>query len=248
MHFALRNSLAARLRFFFQRLATDHTPVQVYLRGRDVPARVWMRAQDFNMLKEQFLHRHYHLPLPLSLSSDLTVVDAGAHIGLATLYLASHYFPNAHFCLIEPSEKNRIILERNMMEAGLRVQIIAGGISAQSGRAFFDENSMGYNVRIGYGGATTHPASVPVWSISSFMQQNGWEHIDFIKMDVEGAEQFILTENNAWLQHTHAILLEIHPPFTVAQLYAALSPFGFNITATAHDAIWYAVKGDGERS
>lgn len=176
----------------------------------------------------------------------MVVIDAGAHIGLATLYLAEHYFPKAQFCLIEPSEKNRVLLRHNMTEERLPVQIVEGVVSAHSGTAFLNESGIGYNVRIARGEEAERSTAVPAQSISFLMQQNGWTYIDFIKMDVEGAEQFILTENNDWLQHTRAILLEIHPPFTIEQLFAAVSPFGFNIVATAHDAIWYAVKGDEE--
>ena len=45
-----------------------------------------------------------------------------------------------------------------------------------------------------------------------------------MKIDIEGAERYILDGDLGWLAGTRAVLIEIHPPVTESSCAAPLSP------------------------
>ena len=53
--------------------------------------------------------------------------------------------------------------------------------------------------------------------------------IDFIKIDVEGAEAAIVTEGASWLSRARCIKLEYHPPATRESMAAVLTKAGFEV-------------------
>ncbi len=47
-------------------------------------------------------------------------------------------------------------------------------------------------------------------TISQLMERNGILHVDFLKMDIEGAEFSIFSEATPWLEHVANIAMEVH--------------------------------------
>src|SRR5262245_52396786 len=85
----------------------EHSEIKVRLSGRDV----FMRghSSDPACFDKVFLTEEYKLPFD---TSPMAIVDAGANIGMATLYFAKTY-PHAHILAIEPAPENFRILEKN---------------------------------------------------------------------------------------------------------------------------------------
>src|ERR1039457_5725725 len=61
---------------------------------------------------------------------------------------------------------------------------------------------------------------VPRVSMWHVMRQMGWGDIDLLKLDIEGAERFLLTENNSWLDKVRAVVGEgqVNVGYSYAQL------------------------------
>ena len=70
----------------------------------------------------------------------------------------------------------------------------------------------------------------PVTTIPAVLDQSGWPTIDLLKIDIEGSEKDLLGRNNAWLEKVKAIVLEIHPNTSEAEIGGYLKPFGFTLT------------------
>jgi hypothetical protein len=60
-----------------------------------------------------------------------------------------------------------------------------------------------------------------------------YSHIDLVKMDVEGAELDILTNNNDWLKHVNSMVMELHPQVYglkgLNKILKALEEAGFHV-------------------
>jgi hypothetical protein len=63
------------------------------------------------------------------------------------------------------------------------------------------------------------------------MREMEWEHIDLLKIDIEGAEKHVLGENNSWLQDVRMITGETHinNGYQYSQMERDLNMFGFEL-------------------
>src|SRR5262249_37793725 len=69
---------------------------------------------------------------------------------------------------------------------------------------------------------------VPAFSLNTLLARHtGGGVVDFVKMDIEGAEQTILREQTEWASHVRAIKVEVHEPYTVEACVADLERLGF---------------------
>jgi len=170
-------------------------------------------SEEFHHLKsEVFTHDTYYFetenPAP-------RIIDAGAHIGLSTLYFKKLY-PQAKITAIEPLPQNFKLLEKNIWENQLEdVELINAALSDHDGQETFyfdDSHDNWYSTASFLPGAWTgsqHSTQLetPTRTLSSFLT----EPIDLLKLDIEGAEQRVLTEANASLRTVAQLLVEFHP-------------------------------------
>jgi FkbM family methyltransferase len=56
--------------------------------------------------------------------------------------------------------------------------------------------------------------TIEAHSIDSIMQQQGWDWIDVVKLDVEGSEvQILSADNNRWIDKIGILIIELHQDF-----------------------------------
>jgi FkbM family methyltransferase len=88
------------------------------------------------------------LPIEKTLDDAAIVVDLGANIGLASIFFQQNYFPNARFIAVEPSPKNLIVLQKNLMTAFPKSEIAPVVVSDKMGLVRIDDSEVGFNVHI----------------------------------------------------------------------------------------------------
>jgi FkbM family methyltransferase len=126
-----------------------------------------------------------------------SVIDCGAHVGMFTRY-ALHRGAE-RLVAIEPDPTNLACLERNLAEeiaAGNVLVVRAGVWDRRDELTLFhslDEENTG-----GHSFAKARPASVKVFRVpvmprDEILGQRIVDRVDFIKMDIEGAERQALT-------------------------------------------------------
>jgi FkbM family methyltransferase len=73
-------------------------------------------------------------------------------------------------------------------------------------------------------------------TIDQIVERYKWEHIDILKVDIEGAEKELFSSNyEHWLSRTSSIAIELHDfidPTISTLFFKAIEPFGFKT--------WYA--------
>jgi len=217
---AVRSSLAAssygdRLRATLNRLNRDPFPI-VSMNGLLAGQR--MRVNWAN-------HKTYvfgtHEPHVMQVMKDLvqpgwTAVDVGAHIGYSTLLLAKCVGPKGRVLAFEPLAQNYKLLEENIRLNG-HTNISAENLAvmAQPGSIELRSATPGAMTWV----ASTHldPAAavetqtVEGVTLDGYVQRHDISRIDFVKMDVEGAEGDVLAGMSTILKRDKpTLLIELH--------------------------------------
>lgn len=132
-----------------------------------------------------------------------TIIDAGAYIGDSAAYFLSKY-PLVSVIALEPDPGNLEIAGRNLEPYGDRVKLLPHALSNKPGVVKFGGD---------YDGAAISESGyeVQATTIPDLMREAGWERISILKMDIEGAEEFVLDDSaNEWLPLVDFLILEIH--------------------------------------
>ena len=180
-------------------------------------------SSDYLVLEQIFNDKEYQIILSilkLNKNEDETIIiiDAGANVGYTTLFF-TNYLKNTKIYSVEPSAENVYVLKKNVeaIENSNRVKIYENGLGHKRG-LLFDLNR---NFRDGNDWAiTTSEAldgSIIGITIEEIIEQNGLKSIDFLKIDIEGAERFIfdISSNVDFLSITKLIAIEIHDEYEV---------------------------------
>lgn len=182
----------------------------------------------------------YHLP-PASMPTPATVLDLGANIGLT----AAHYarlWPQALITAVEMDAGNAAVAAQNW-PGGM---IIEAAVVSEAQAAFGDVR--GYDPGMpeeayALGTGTTKPRAF--YTLSELCAvAAGVVPVDFVKMDVEGMEWFLLDEAEGWAPQVRHLLVELHlpeDPASARMLGASkLDALGFDSEASTHPAGLFA--------
>ena len=127
----------------------------------------------------------------------MMVFDIGAHHGLYTILASKMAGEKGHVHAFEPSPRERAQLKRNLgLNRCKNVEIHSVALGREKGKAtlnLVDGTEDGCNsLRAPNVEQPTVPVEVEVEMLDDFLQQSGVREIDFVKLDVEGAEMSVL--------------------------------------------------------
>jgi FkbM family methyltransferase len=192
---------------------------------------VWLRpgTSDVTVLRETFLGR-YHLPPPeLQAGQVRRILDLGANIGLTVAHYAVLY-PQARILGVELDAGNARLAQRNVRAWADRAEVRHAAVWPAEGTvAYRLVPGEEYGARVDPQADVSRPAcaSAPALSLSRLVDEHRAGHlVDFVKIDVEGAEVDILLPG-PWADHVRALKVEVHAPFTVEACVRALERCGF---------------------
>ena len=123
-------------------------------------------------------------------------LDIGANGGLFTVIAAKQVGPAGHVYAFEPGQRELALLHQNIALNGLtNVTILERGVSDRSGTTKFAISSDGAMNSLAQ---TNHPSQqIQEWltietvSLDDFIRDQPLPRVNFVKMDVEGAERLI---------------------------------------------------------
>jgi FkbM family methyltransferase len=173
--------------------------------GSNNPVYLRMDTSDFCAYRDVLIFQDKQYVPEASDFSPATIVDVGAHIGMASILFA-HKYPSATIIAIEPEPSNFTALVRNTFPYTNIVPIQA---------ALWKENG-----HVSLGKSKAHPKGafevveggaerVRAITMETLMREMGISSIDLLKMDIEGAEREVF-KDCAWIKHVGVIAIELH--------------------------------------
>lgn len=200
---------AMRLRDALRVMRPPKTPQEILVYLKMINRHVCIRSEttDLKCLEKVFVYDEYKLPFELH---PRLIVDAGANVGMATLYFA-HKYPEAQVVAIEPEYSNYEMLRRNC--GGLpNVTTIQGALwPVNCPLEIEDKTTEAWTFRITDHSSGSGNTVVPAVTITDILERVQAKRIDLLKLDIEGSElQLFSNGGEQWIDRVQAIAIELH--------------------------------------
>ena len=164
--------------------------MRLYPDGNVCEKRVLFTPQYFDALERDLLAQRLH--------EGFRFIDIGANVGAYSLFVAAKAGPTARILAVEPQPEVFSRLADNSAQNPFGpVKAVACALADKPGELtlFLDPANRGESsVRIlrSGTGATVTTVRVPAVTLLALMESEGYDRLDAIKLDVEGAEDLIL--------------------------------------------------------
>lgn len=221
---------AAALLWPLRSLRRTPGPIRVTIRSHARDLDVFLdQADDLGTVREIFLDEAYRPPAE---QPPTSIVDLGANIGLATRYFVG-LEPAARVLAVEPDPRAAAVLRENVR--GLdQVAVEPVAVTADGDgtvELFLGAQTIASSVVGPRDGAAGESVTVQTRRLDDLLDAHGFDEIDLLKIDVEGAEYDVLRSFSG-LDRVRAIAGEFHPrpdgP-TADEFFALLADFRLEI-------------------
>ncbi len=198
----------------------------VEIQANDVPGPLTLRygTSDLPVFEQVFIEQQYRFP---QLENVEYVIDAGANIGLAAAYLLAKH-PKAKLIAIEPDAENFAVAKRNLQQFGSRCRLVHGAVWPTDRELSVQRHDMGHwatQVSEEVGSET-----VRGFTIEKLMSDFDFPRIDFLKVDIEGAELQLFGDGcTDFMQKTQCCAVECHGPESESAFRSVCDPRRFEI-------------------
>jgi FkbM family methyltransferase len=215
----------------FQRLEQGRGhAVSVRLRALDgIPVKLRPGTTDRSVALATFSPPFAHRP-PADLRPQL-IVDVGANIGLTMVDLAVLH-PTARIIGVEPDPSNAGLARDNVSPFQDRCDVVTAAVWIEDGTVpFQSQPGAEWTSRIDRGDHGSEWSSREVRSVSLNSLVDSAGHVDYLKLDIEGAEKEVLGSDCAWAAHVDCINVEVHVShYPLSECLADLQKIGFGTT------------------
>jgi FkbM family methyltransferase len=212
------------MRFLARRLRGAETVV-LRVPGVRTPLFCRTSGSDWRVLRGVFGEEHYEIALQ---DPPQLIVDGGANVGYASVYFANKY-PNAKVIAIEPDPENCALFRKNCA-AYPNVELIQGALWT-SNTDLIIENSAAesWAFRVVEAPSSIN-RSFKAFTVADILTRSGKEHIDLLKLDVEGSEEQLFSSNyGGWIGRVKYMIIEVHGQRCHDAVFAATKDRGFSV-------------------
>jgi FkbM family methyltransferase len=162
-----------------------------------------------------------------SVIDDPLIVDCGANIGLSVIYFKNIY-PKSRLLAFEPDESNFEILKLNVQKNSLtNIDLFQSAVWTSNGEITFESKESEAS-HVSEGGSGNKVNSIRLRDVLE-----AYPKIDFLKMDIEGAEYQVMPDIHDMLPRVKNLFLEYHgkaeETYKLKELLGELSAHGFSV-------------------
>jgi FkbM family methyltransferase len=155
------------------------------------------------------------------------ILDGGANIGLSAIFF-SNLFPNAKIICIEPDENNWKQLEANTKNYK-NISLVKAAIWYKN-EILNLANPEGFSAGFSYQ-SENNDKGVQGCTIQEIMAQFNLNHIDILKLDIEGAEKQLFSPScKQWINSVKCIIMEApdtDSPLSTIEIFKVFDEVGF---------------------
>lgn len=169
------------------------------------------------------------------------IIDAGANIGIFCVMYAIK-FPKAKIVAIEAELGNYNLLKKNILKYPNIIAIHAGVWNKNTYLSVKarETGNWGFIVEECYGETKN---SILGLSIEEIINNNNIPKIDILKMDIEGSEYEVFSENyKTWLEKTQYIIIETHERFksgSEQKVSEVMMENGYSLKYSGENKVYY---------
>ena len=216
-------------------------------------ARVRLRESGSDILTfEEIVRAQVYGEIAERIADCRTIIDLGANIGLASLYLSTR-FPESQIFAVEPNPDTYQLLMVNLekLRNSGRCRTIEAAVWSenrplQAAPRANPEHYSAFAVRE----APEARGDIAGFSIRQIIELSGFGFVDLLKVDIEGAEVELFRGDVDWLANVGAIAIEFHKNARVESSFDEIAKeYGFSISAgAAHTVMAFKHTRPGTRS
>lgn len=189
------------------------------------------------LYKDIFVRRIYHFGAD---RPDPFILDCGSNIGVSILYF-KHLYPQARVVGFEPDTRVfpylKTNIERNRLEG---IGLVPAALSSNEGLVeFFSDGKYGSGLAeqlVAGGDSGWMRSTVSSVRLRSYLN----EPVDFLKMNIEGAEYEVLKDSEEMLDRVKEMVIEYHHlpglPRTLHKILEILDRRGFEYLINDFDS------------
>jgi FkbM family methyltransferase len=169
----------------------------------DHAVRLRLHTSDTMLFGGVIMDEQYSFSLPVFAK---VIVDAGANVGLTPIFYAKT-FPKARIFAIEAERSNFELMLKNVRPYP-NITPIHAALWGNEGYVSLADPLPGASGNWGFVVIST-PGNVRAITIPSLMRDFGIDHIDVLKVDIEGSEKEVF-EACDWQDRLDSIVIELH--------------------------------------
>lgn len=136
------------------------------------------------------------------------MIDIGANVGEISLYFSKE-FPLSNIVSIEPSPRNLHFLRKNIAAQYFNTQnisVLECALSDKDGEAYLSDSKAQSSIVIASNSRNGY--QVRTVTLSTLWTEAGLGNVDFVKIDIEGAEPLLLSDLEEYASYARAWLIE----------------------------------------
>lgn len=202
-------------------------------RRKDLPEFYWVREGTSDETVETDVFRPHYGALDFDSPERIdTIIDAGANIGLRSIWFAVRY-PRATILAVEPEDGNFRLLQKNTA-AYPNIRCIQAGLWRRDGflRITNPEGPAWSFTVEEIPEAEASDRDLRAVTITSLMREYGFERIGILKIDIEGSEKEVFENSGSWIDRVDFLMVELHDrkkPGCAKTFFHAVGPFDYRL-------------------
>jgi FkbM family methyltransferase len=223
-------------------------PVLLQVKEFGLKSQVYLRvpSSDVRVFAQIFIRNEYKFDVN---RPPEFIIDAGANIGLASVYFANQ-FPNARILAIEPEKENFEVLVKNVKPYP-NVQPVLGALWSEKAEVEVVDRGLGnwgFMIEASPNGQTSSQSShqkVEGMTVDMILDRYNVQKVSILKLDIEGAELEVFGNSSSWIDRVDSLIIELHEhmkPGCNRSFYSATS--GFDIEWSQGEFV-YLTRNEG---
>ena len=176
--------------------------------GSPIPFAFRPNTADVATIQEIFQKKDY--TLPINNFQPKLILDCGGNIGCSAVFFHKVY-PSAQIYSVEPEIGNFKMLTYNTVFYDKIHQINAALWDKETFIKIADTN-VDTNAYMTIETTADDPQAFKTTTVSKILAESGFDEIDLLKIDIEGAEKEVFSAPNVdeWLSKVKVLVIELH--------------------------------------
>ena len=200
--------------------------IEISLSELRYPIKLRANTSDFAVLDQIFVYEDYKFPIDFE---PQLIIDGGAYGGYSSVFFANR-FPKAKIIAIEPEASNFKLLKENTRNYK-NIDLINAGIWNKPAYLRIKDIGLGHWGFMVEEVTDSEEFSFKAVTIGKILKRSGYKEIDILKLDIEGSEKEVFSNDyEDWLSKVNILIIELHDrmkPGCSEAFYSAINQYNF---------------------